>query len=312
MSTAIRSPFRICLFFIVGLLITLNLTPVFAAATPPKVNWTAGPKAVSLGDNLAQLKVPKGYLFANADDTRKLMTYLGNPTSNDDIGMVVPNDNQQDWLVVFSYNPIGYVKDDDSQSIDKDAILQSIKNGTEEDNKKRQAQGGAPILITGWQEPPHYDPASHDLVWSIAATEDGKPLINYNTRKLGRNGVTAINLVTSPANLPKIKPELNVLIANYAYIPGKQYSDFVSGQDKVAEIGLTALIAGGAGAAAAKTGLLAKLLLILGVVAKKLWFLIILALAGLKQLFGGKKTQPSSDTATKASVEDQSADKAGD
>jgi uncharacterized membrane-anchored protein len=279
--------------FMFGLWLSLflSITPVFATGDPPKVNWISGAQVIKMGDNLAELNLPKDYLFANAEDTSKLMEYLGNRTSKEDIGVVVPNNKQKDWMVIFNYNPIGYVKDDEGQSLDKDAILKSIKEGTAEDNKQRQAKGIPPLEVTGWAEEPHYDPKNHYLVWAIAATRNGKQVLNYNTRKLGREGVTSINLVVDPEHLPTAKPELEKLIENYTYVQGKQYSDFIPDKDKVAEIGLTALIVGGAGVAA-KTGLLTKILLFLAVALKKVWiFVIIGGASAIKRLFGGKKNK---------------------
>jgi uncharacterized membrane-anchored protein len=291
MRKPIHSTWQIGLFFLIGLLIFLNLPPVFAAETAPKVNWIVGPKTVNLEGDLAHLNLPKGYLFANAEDTQKLMEYVGNTSSRRDIGLVAPNDQSKDWYVIFSYDPMGYVKDDESQSIDQNAILENIKAGTEEGNKRRKEQGFPAIEVTGWQEAPHYDPVAHNLVWAVAAKESGQALINYNTRKLGRYGVTEINLVTDPQTLPQVKPVLDKIVAGYNYLPGKQYSDFIPNKDKVAEVGLTALIAGGAGAVAVKTGILAKLLLFLGLALKKLWVLVIIGIGALKSLVKGKKPE---------------------
>jgi uncharacterized membrane-anchored protein len=69
----------------------------------------------------------------------------------------------------------------------------------------------------------------------------------------------------------------------------------------MAKIGLTALVAGGLGAAAAKAGLLAKLALTLKgfwvfllVGMKKLWILVIAAISGLWNKLFGKKQADSS------------------
>lgn len=296
MNKSFVSTLKLGLLFVLALLISLNITPVFAAVgTPPKVNWLPGPQAIAMGENLSNLNLPEGYLFAGAEDTYKLMEYIGNIPSKEDIGVVLPNNQTKDWMVIFSYDPIGYVKDEDADAIDADGILKTITEATEESNKQRQAHGVAPIHVTGWQEAPHYEPTTHNLVWAIAANDEDGNIVNYNTRKLGRYGVTSINLVTQPENLVKLKPELEKLIANYTYVPGKQYTDFVAGQDRVAEVGLAALIAGGVGASAAKTGLFAKLLLILVTVFKKLGILLIIGVGFLKARFGGKKPEVSAE-----------------
>jgi uncharacterized membrane-anchored protein len=58
-----------------------------------------------------------------------------------------------------------------------------------------------------------------------------------------------IPLVLDPVLVESVVPKFN---------PGRSYSDFRA-SDKVAEYGLATLVAGGATAVAAKTGLLAKL-----------------------------------------------------
>lgn len=303
MKKIISLPLYLGFLFGLGLSLCLSVTPVFATNPPPKVNWLAGPQVVKMGDNLATLNLPKDYLLANAEDTSKLMEYLGNPHDKQNIGLVIANDKNKDWMVVFSYDPIGYVKDDESKSIDKNAILERIKKGTEEDNKERQAKGIPPLEVTGWTEEPFYEPRSHNLIWAIAATSNGKKILNYNTRKLGRSGVTSINLIVKPENIVQAKPELEKLIENYTYVEGKRYIDFIPGQDKVAEVGLIALIAGG-GVAAVKTGALTKILLFLVVALKKVWFLVFVGgAAAIKRLFRGKKDKDNKANQVSTEVE---------
>ena len=114
--------------------------------------------------------------------------------------------------------------------------------------------------------------------------------MNYNTSKLGRGGVTSINLVASPEELVALKPKLEQLVASYEYTAGNKYSDFVEGRDQVAEISLIALIAGGVGAAA-KTGALTKALLFIALAFKKLWIILIAGLgAFFKRLAGNNQS----------------------
>ena len=70
----------------------------------------------------------------------------------------------------------------------------------------------------------------------------------------------------------------------FSYKSGKTYAEFRSG-DKVAEYGLAALVAGGAGAAAVKLGLFAWLAKIFAKSGKAVVALLVGAAAGLKALF---------------------------
>ncbi len=85
--------------------------------------------------------------------------------------------------------------------------------------------------------------------------EDNKgQVVNYNVRLLGRKGYVSAVLVADPSTLTALKPQLAGIIENLSYKSGNRYTEFVQG-DKVAKYGLTALVAGGAGAAAVKFGL---------------------------------------------------------
>jgi uncharacterized membrane-anchored protein len=146
--------------------------------------------------------------------------------------------------------------------------------------------------VTGWFEKPHYDAKSHNLVWAIEAKGevDTDRSVNYDVRLLGRKGYISATLVTDPSALQADLPHVQTLLSGFSFQDGKRYADFVSG-DKVAEYGLTALIAGGAAAGAAKLGLFAYL----GKLFAKGGKFIILGLAalgaGLKKMFGGKKEE---------------------
>ncbi len=223
---------------------------------PPEISWVEWPSTGDLGDNVAQIDLGEAHLFANAEDTKILMEYSGEPVSQTEAGLILPKDRNLDWSMIFQYNPIGYVRDDEKDSLDSAAILKQITSATEEANKIRRKKGGVPLNIIGWYEKPHYDNRSHNLVWALLAEEEGgRQLVNYKVRLLGRKGYMSVVLVTQPSKLSYFKPEVEGIIANFSYNRGKHYADFVQG-DKLAKYGLTALIAGGAGAGAVKFGLL--------------------------------------------------------
>jgi uncharacterized membrane-anchored protein len=68
----------------------------------------------------------------------------------------------------------------------------------------------------------------------------------------------SVVLVTDPETLDLSRMELGGLLSGFSYKSGSRYAEFRKG-DRVAKIGLTALVAGGAAAVAAKTGLLKAL-----------------------------------------------------
>jgi uncharacterized membrane-anchored protein len=220
----------------------------------PEIRWQKGPATVELS-NVAEISLGASYAFASAEDARKL---LATP-SGDEVGAVVPTAADKDWLLLFDYDRVGYVKDDDKDELDPDAILDSYRKGTEQANEERKKAGRPGLHVTGWQEKPHYDPATHNLIWSmIARSDDGREVANYNVRILGREGYLSVVLIDEPQKITAAKPSVEEIIGNLRYRTGKSYAEWVPG-DKVAKYGLTALVAAGAGAAAVKLGLLATL-----------------------------------------------------
>ena len=239
--------------YIVSIFLLLFVSPMVCLSQSQEVAWIPGPQPVDLGDNIAQIDLGEDYAFANSGDTIKLMERMGNPTSKREVGMIIPKLENPPWFVVFEYDMVGYIRDDEKNKIDSDAILESIRAGTEEANKIRKEKGFSLLNVVGWHEEPHYDVASHNLVWAILAESEGRQIVNYNVRLLGRHGYMSAVLVTDPSTLDTYKSQIENIIANFSYKKGKNYAEYVQG-DKVAKYGLTALIAGGAGAAAVKLG----------------------------------------------------------
>jgi len=262
------------------------------AEEPPQqtLAWQVGPGEAKLGDQ-AVLKLPKGYRFLGAQETQRLLKQMGNFPSGSELGLITATGEGEQWFMVVRYIDAGYVKDDEAANWDADALMTSIKEGTDEDNKTRQAQGFPPLVIRGWEEKPHYDKTANKVVWAISAQERETVGVNYNTLALGRQGYLSMNMVGSLEQLPVLKPHVGLLLSNVEFIEGKRYTDFDSTTDKVAAVGLSALIAG----AAIKSGLLAKLwafIIPLVIAGKKLLMLLVIALGGLAAKYFNKKPKP--------------------
>lgn len=225
-------------------------TPETGWETFDGVNWKKGPSIGELGTS-AQVSVPAGYVFADAKDTRVIMEANRNPITNREVGFVAPGG--EDWFAVFEFDSVGYVRDDDKDSLDADALLASIKAGTEEGNKERVRRGWPPLTILGWEQMPRYDETTHNLEWAVRAQSDGTPVINYNTRLLGRGGVMEVTLVTDSESLAQTLPKFKQMLAGFEFKQGHRYAEFRAG-DKTAAYGLTGLIVGGTTAALVKSG----------------------------------------------------------
>lgn len=262
------------------------------AGDQPRYHPVEGPSHVALGHELS-LDLPQGFYFLAKKDADEMMRRFGNQDDPSLLGVVLKPDSS--WIVTVSFDAEGYIKDEDGEKLDADEILTAIREGTEEGNKYREEHGFKPMHVDGWSEPPRYDRKAHHLVWAVRGSDADGTSINYNTRVLGRRGYASLNLIDEPEKLAQSKLEAATLLGVTHFDAGARYEDFNEKSDKVAEYGLAALVAGGAGAAAlklAKVGLLAKFggkLLALLIAGKKVVIGLLVALgAWAKRLFGKK------------------------
>jgi uncharacterized membrane-anchored protein len=249
-----------------------------------------GPADVKIADQ-AVIHLPDGYGFVPQAQAKRMLEAMGNVSNPKELGLLLPlGADGFPWFTIVTYEPEGYIKDDDAKDWDKDELLDSFREGTEADNERRRKAGFTELEVVGWAEPPSYDPASHRLVWSIAAKDRGAPAdaeqgVNFKTLALGREGYIGLNMVTGLAELDKHRADAHTLIGALEFNAGKRYGDFVAGTDRVAEYGLAALVAG---VAAKKLGLLA----LAAAFMVKAWKLVAVgvfaASAGIKKFFGKK------------------------
>lgn len=244
--------------------------------------WVADSGRADLED-IAEIQLRPGFVFTGKKGTQVMMEEFHNLVSGDEVGMVVAK--KANWFVVYEYEASGYVKDDEKADLDADAMMKSIRENNVAANKERRSRGWDTLGIAGWFKPPKYNEKTNNLEWAISLLgHTGDTTVNFNTRRLGRQGVMRITLVDQPDSIARALPAFDSLMSTFTFKPGKTYAEFREG-DKVAEYGLTALVVGGATAVAAKTGLL-----------KYLWKILVVggaAIAGYaKKLFSRKKDSP--------------------
>jgi uncharacterized membrane-anchored protein len=194
------------------------------------------------------------------------------------------------WFAVYEFDRTGYIKDDEKNSLDSDAMLKSMQQREVRANEERRKRGFGTLEVIGWIKAPYYANDTHNLEWATKCKDDkGQFVANHNTRYLGRHGVMTVTLVDSPENLTATMPEFQKVMSGYTYTAENSYQAFKEG-DKVAEYGLSALVVGGVAAAAAKSGFF-----------KSFWKLIVAGLVtaagAIRSLFNKKPAETDINTA---------------
>jgi uncharacterized membrane-anchored protein len=240
--------------------------------------FVSGPVDGAIG-TMGALQVPAGFLFADGARAQSALQQIGDVYFGNEIGIILPEREENFWYAVFTWSDTGYIEDED-QDLDADNLLEGLRDGNEQGNATRTAQGLGPLQIVGWEWQPSYNATTHNLEWATKVSGDGVESINHSVRILGRRGVMEVTLVVSPEQHETSLAEFRTVLQGYGFVPGSQYGDYQEG-DRMAEFGLAALVTGGIAAVALKSGLLGKLW-------KFILFGLIAVGAVAKKIFGGK------------------------
>lgn len=189
------------------------------------------------------------------------------------------------WGIEVSFDDIGYVSDEDAGSYDYDELLKTMQQDMQDENEWRRENNYPSLELLGWASPPRYDSEGRKLYWAKELRFDGDETttLNYNIRILGCKGVLIVNFIADMDMLDQVNKAVPTVLEMTNFTDGNKYSDFKPSIDKVAAVGIGGLIAG---KVLAKTGLIAVALIFL----KKFFFLLLIPLYWLKNLFGRKNS----------------------
>ncbi|MSU34598.1 MAG: DUF2167 domain-containing protein [Pedosphaera sp.] len=279
---------QICLFWAVSLAVFGAEKP--AAEKPAKdpldrFKWLNGPATADLRSR-ARLRLPAGSRFVEAGDAQKILKLMGNSTHGNELGLVESRSNH--WWAIFSFDEVGYVKDDEKKDLDADKLLKQMQEGVAEDNTRRKSQEIPTLEILGWHVAPNFNDETKNLEWSLLGQSAGEKFVNYNVRILGRKGVTEVTLIEDFDKVDAAMPGFRELLKSFQYSQGENYAEFRQG-DKIAQYGLGALVLGGTAAAAYKLGFFG---LVAGFLKKAFKFVIVGLVAigaWIKKVLTGRK-----------------------
>jgi uncharacterized membrane-anchored protein len=245
---------------------------------------------VVLRDGLATLHLGADYQFLPSEQAAKIIVAWGNPPpTQPPLGMILAagaSPFTDAWAVILDYDDQGHVDDAEAASMDFDALLKEMQEGTQGANEARQAAGYDSLELVGWAEPPHYDAVAKKLYWAQHLKSSTGESLNYDIRVLGRRGVLSLSAVSDMAALADVKAGMSALLPLVEFNPGESYADFDPSTDKLAAVGIGALIAGGL---ATKAGFF-KMLFVGLLAGKKFVFLGLAAAAAAFNSWRGVKS----------------------
>jgi uncharacterized membrane-anchored protein len=221
----------------------------FADSVNKAMQYQTG--VVALDGGITQLNIPKGFKYLNKEQSNYVITSVwGNPPSDGVLGMIFPENGgplvDSSYAFVITYDAMGYVKDNDADKIDYDAMLKEMQEGEKTENAERIKNGYDAIHFAGWAQKPFYDKTSKVLHWAkeLRFGDAEANTLNYEVRILGRKGVLSLNAVASMSELPLVKQDIDQVLGMASFTKGNTYAEFDSKVDDVAAWTIGGLVAG--------------------------------------------------------------------
>jgi len=253
------------LFLLVG--------PAHAVTSVEELNWVTEPGPQEIATGHARYTINANEFLVRGDDAAEYSRLTqGHDLYHPDAIVTRIDGPEMGTDIWIEFDSIGYVKTDDwEDTIDADELLDSIKDGTEETNRRRD-KGTPAMTVDGWAEEPHLDRTDGVVYWAVSLRQGEQPLINAIALKLGRKGYTELTWVGDPSQFVNAAQSLRPVLDAYQFDEGHRYADFDPAVDAVAAVGAGALVYKMLTGTVVGKGFLVAALLFL----KKFWFLVIL------------------------------------
>lgn len=203
---------------------------------------------IELPEGDATITVPKGFKFLGKEQSNYLLRDIwANEPDSSILGMLVSEEGIYSGVIyTVSYDPMGYVKDEDAGDINYDELLTEQQQETRDANLERVRLGYEPIEFVGWAANPYYDADKKVLHWAkeLKFGQDSINTLNYNLRILGRKGVFMLNAISTIDQLPEVNLHVNDVLSSVTFKAGSTYFDFDPDVDEVAAWTVGGLVAG--------------------------------------------------------------------
>jgi uncharacterized membrane-anchored protein len=207
-----------------------------------------GPGEVKLA-NAATLRLPQDAGFVTQPEAGAWASVVGyakdvnliNPAM---LGIAIPM-SEENWVTFIQYHAGTRILDDAARTWDPDALLEAVKISTEAGNAAREQKGEPQIEVKGWLEKPHYDRATHKLIWATSDGEKGGDpddgTANVHGYVLTRDGYFELTMVSPTAEVASHLAMAQALLGGLQPDAETLYDKGPEGGAK--ELGITSLIA---------------------------------------------------------------------
>ena len=229
----------------------------------------------------ASIKIEKEDFYLNNIDDINQYSYWtwGTP---DDSNMLLRSD--KGYNLFISSNKDGYVKIDDWKNVDTDAWIKELNENAKKIAIERKRKNIDYVLNLKWIKKPELDRKKNMVFYAYEVSwNDGSNSLESVSLVLGKDGYATLIFTTADMETPfsQLTKTYKSKAETFQFNEGSTYSEYKTG-DKIAAVGIGALLATTLGIKALNPGLLATLAKLFA----KFWFIILLPFIFIGKLMG--------------------------
>lgn len=234
----------------------------------------------------ATIKIDKeDYYLNNADDIMQFSYWSWGTADNSN--MLLKSDVGYN-LFITSFED-GYVSIDDWKDLDTDEFMKMLNEDAKKGALEKKNKNIEYPLSYKWVQKPELDRKKNMVFYSYEVFwNDDVPSLQSTSIVLGKKGYSELVFTTLDLETPfsQLASIYKSKAETFKYKEGSTYSEFKTG-DKVAAVGIGALLATTLGVKALSPGLLATL----GKLLAKFWFILLLPFIFIGKLIDSLKTK---------------------
>lgn len=177
----------------------------------------------SLSDVPIEINIPKGFKLFDKETTINILVSWENSPSDlsDIVGMMIPDtitvpaSANRAWVI--SYRDRGHVRDDNSDDMRFEWILNEMRESSQEPN-----------VNYAWAWSPNYDSTHHRLSLPMKEISGSDTVLIHQQFIFGKSGVIRVMPAASFSDLDWVKENDEKINNAISFAPGERYEDFDS------------------------------------------------------------------------------------
>lgn len=214
------------ILFIILFCIFISSIDIFADESDSifDINTLQGPNTIHIKRSNSKISIPEEVVFISGANTKNMLDSVGVKTNIENISIIAPKNQEQQFIIYYVYKPEGFVKANSLNegfiAIYENHLLSRYGLRPEENMIK-------------WFSKPSYNNNKKSLI-SLAHIESGEVnVVEGKAIFLGRKGYVSLSFISHEKSQKECIDIYNKIVDGFVYKDGNKYSEILEEKDSI-------------------------------------------------------------------------------